>query len=107
MTRYLPLALVVAVLLACGPSADEKPPRAPALSPAKVEARLAAADAADGRVDKVVSRCASCGLGMEGDAQHASTYAGYELHFCSAECKQRFDADPAKIIAKLPDKPAA
>jgi len=36
-----------------------------------------------------------------------SQHAGYALHFCSEECKHRFDADPDKVIAKLPDKPLA
>ncbi len=108
MMRSLAATLAAAtLLLACGKSTTGKQVQASALSPAQVEVKLAAADAADGRTDKVISKCASCRLGMDGDAQHASMHAGYELHFCSPECKTRFDADPDKIIAKLPDKPLA
>ena len=65
-------------------------------------ARLAAADAADGKTDHIVSRCATCRLGMDGVAQYSASYAGYEMHFCSAECKQTFEQDPVAVIRKLP-----
>ena len=108
MMRSLAVTLAAAtLLLACGKSTTGKQVQAAALSPAQVEVKLAAADAADGHADKVVAKCATCRLGMDGDAQYASLHAGYELHFCSAECKTRFDADPQKVIAKLPDKPLA
>jgi YHS domain-containing protein len=108
MTRTLSTLLVAATLLAaCGKSTTNPQVETARLTPAQAEAKLAAADLADGTRDKVVARCASCRLGMDGDAANASVHAGYELHFCSAECKQRFDADPDKIIAKLPDKPQA
>ena len=67
-------------------------------------AGLAAADAADGTTDHVVSRCATCRLGMDGVAQYSATYAGYEMHFCSTECKQTFEQDPAAVIRKLPPR---
>jgi YHS domain-containing protein len=108
MRSPLLVTLAAATLLvACGKPSTTKVVDAVQLTPAQVEARLAAADLADGTKDKVVAKCASCRLGMDGDAENASMHAGYELHFCSAECKQRFDADPQKVIAKLPDKPAA
>ena len=66
------------------------------------DARLAAADAADGATDHVVSKCATCRLGMDGVAQYSARYAGYELRFCSAECKQTFEQDPVAVIRKLP-----
>jgi YHS domain-containing protein len=108
MRRSLSALLVAAGLVAaCGKSATNTQVEAVRLTPVQVEAKLAAADLADGHVDKVVAKCASCRLGMDGDAANASVHAGYELHFCSAECKKRFDADPDKVIAKLPDKPLA
>ncbi len=79
------------ILLACGTPA-------PAPAPAEV---LAAADAHDGTVDKVVSECTGCGLGMPGDAAHSVTHEGYELHFCSGSCKSGFEADPAAGMKKL------
>ena len=70
----------------------------PAMSPADI---LAAADAHDGTVDKVVSECTGCGLGMPGDPAHSVTYEGYELHFCSDSCKSTFEADPVAGIERL------
>jgi YHS domain-containing protein len=68
------------------------------------DARLAAADAADGATDHVVSKCATCRLGMDGVPAHTVSYAGYELHFCSAECKEAFEKDPGAVIRNLPPK---
>jgi YHS domain-containing protein len=108
MTRPLCTLLVAATLLvACGKTRAPQQAAAPALTAAEVETKLAAADLADGHADKVVAKCAACRLGMDGDAANASQHAGYTLHFCSEECKHRFDADPDKVIAKLPDKPLA
>jgi len=72
-----------------------------------VEAKLARADAFDGAVDRVVSRCAACGLAMDGSTDHTLQYGGYELRFCSPGCKQIFEADPeagilALIIPEIP-----
>jgi YHS domain-containing protein len=73
--------------------------------PTEAEAsRLEAADAADGVKDHVVAKCAVCGLGMDGKPEHASRYAGYELHFCSDECKETFDHDPHAVIRRLPTR---
>ena len=77
------------ILLACG---------TPAVAPTDV---LAAADAHDGTVDKVVSECTGCGLGMAGDAAHSVTHEGYELHFCSDSCKSGFEADPVAGLKNL------
>jgi YHS domain-containing protein len=108
MTRSLCTLLVAATLLvACGKTQAPQQAAAPSLTAAQVETKLAAADVADGTADKVVSKCAACKLGMDGDAANASQHAGYTLHFCSEECKHRFDADPNKVLSKLPDKPLA
>jgi len=108
MKAQLAVALTAAVLLiGCGKTTTEKPTGAAALTPEQVETKLAAADLADGAADKVVAKCAACRLGMDGSPEHASTHAGYELHFCSEDCKTQFDHDPAKVIGRLPDKPLA
>ena len=62
---------------------------------------LAKADAADGTEDHVVSKCTGCRLGMDGDAMHTVQHEGYELHFCSAGCKESFESDPAGGLAVL------
>jgi YHS domain-containing protein len=95
--------LAVAILsLACGRSSGPGPAKPPTPPSREILAKLRAADAADGQADKLVARCAVCGLAMAGTPDHASKFAGYELHFCSAECKQTFDHDPARVIARLP-----
>jgi YHS domain-containing protein len=95
-TRMVVIAVVLVTLTAgaCG--------RGPGQPAADQEAAvLAKADAADGAVDTVVSKCAVCSLAMEGDAAYSSTYAGYTFHLCSAHCKETFDHDPAKVLARL------
>ena len=68
-----------------------------------VEARLAAADAKDGKTDKVVTKCAGCNLHMDGKAENKLDVHGYALHFCAADCKDRFakDADAAVMAMKI------
>jgi len=79
-------------LMACGASAPETLPTTEV---------LAAADAHDGAVDKVVGECAGCMLGMSGDPAHAVQHEGYELHFCSSSCKEGFAADPDAGLRRL------
>ena len=52
--------------------------------------RLAQADAADGTADKVIRKCVTCSLYMDGDAAHVATAHGYEVHLCSESCLDRF-----------------
>ena len=68
---------------------------------AKVEAKLAKADSFDGKTDKVVSKCPSCALGMDGSNEHALKVSGYKLHFCSTACKTGFETDTVKAILAL------
>ncbi len=67
----------------------------------KMEAKLARADSFDGKTDKVVSKCPSCALGMDGSSAHALKVSGYELHFCSADCKTGFEKDTTKAVLAL------
>lgn len=62
---------------------------------------LAKADAADGKVDKVVSKCVTCMLGMEGLPENAVTYGEYTLYFCSQTCKENFLKDREKALLAL------
>ena len=70
-----------------------------------IEARLAKADAVDGKTDKVVTKCAGCALGMDGKAEHSLTAHGYTLHLCSAHCKEDFgkDVDKSLMAMELPE----
>ena len=68
---------------------------------AAVEAKLAKADKFDGKTDKVVSKCASCALGMDGKSEHSLEVSGFTLHFCSDDCKTGFEKDTTKVILAL------
>ncbi len=66
---------------------------------------LAKADGMDGAEDMVVSKCPGCALAMDGDAAHAANMGDYELHFCSADCMDKFNEAPVKSLMamKLPE----
>ncbi len=66
-----------------------------------VAAKLAKADAVDGKTDKVVAKCAACSLGMDGSAEHELAVKDYKMHFCSADCKKSFEADPEKSVMAM------
>ena len=68
---------------------------------AAVKAKLAIVDKFDGKTDKIVSKCASCALGMDGKSEHALGVSGYTLHFCSEYCKTRFEQNTAMAILAL------
>ena len=105
--------LAVAVMLAATPGCrKEKPAQEESAkkeveaekdvdTKAAVEAKLAEADEFDGKTDKVVSKCASCTLGMDGKSEHAMEVSGYTLHFCSEDCKTGFEKDTTKAILAL------
>lgn len=92
MRQVIPIIAVIVLSVACagdpGPGYDQA-------------AVLAAADGADGSVDRVVHRCAVCSLSMDGEAKHASEHAGYTFHHCSAHCKETFDHDPHAVLKRL------
>ncbi len=75
-------------------------------SPSEVMAKLAKADQLDGKVDKIVAKCASCALSMDGNAKHTLTAHGYTLYFCKADCAERFgkDIDASIRSLKIPEK---
>ncbi len=48
-----------------------------------------------------------CGMTVNtADAKYSSTHAGTTYYFCSESCKQKFDKEPAKYVAKQGEKPA-
>ena len=102
--------LLCAFLLGgCGKTEEPSiPPKSTSQSEsgAAVLTALARADAADGAVDKVVSKCVTCKLGMEGKPEFAATWGDYTVHLCSAECKETFTKDPEKelLALKFPEK---
>ena len=42
--------------------------------------------------------------GADVDAAHAVNHDGRVVAFCCGKCKAKFEADPAKFVAKLPPK---
>ncbi len=62
---------------------------------------LVKADAADGATDKVVSKCLTCNLGMDGSSDHIAKLGDYQLHLCSAECKAGFEKAPEKELLSV------
>lgn len=118
-TRRLPLGgllfLVMAVAVGCGGQegetahqaegaeshAAETTPAGDATVQAEMMTILAAADAVDGTEDKVVAKCAGCKLGMDGSADHALNVEQYEMHFCGADCKSRFEENTEQSVMAM------
>ncbi len=98
MRGIVPVVMCLVLLAAgCGVAGEDPTP-----GPTAAErAVIAAADAADGAEDHVVSKCAVCGLNMDGSPEFASEYAGATFHFCSTDCKALFDKDPHAVLARL------
>ena len=67
----------------------------------EVQATLAYADGVDGSEDKVVSKCLSCQLHMNGDHHYAVHVEGYEVQLCSDSCQKAFSDDPAGITLAI------
>ena len=68
---------------------------------AEVEAKLAQADLLDGEADKIVTRCASCALKMDGSSDHALKVLDYTLYFCTERCAKSFAANTTKAVLAL------
>ena len=104
-TSRLVYAACVCVAL-CGCRKSE-----PASTPeqiAEVKARLASADALDGTVDQIVTRCATCKLGMDGSAKHELKAHGYTMRFCSGGCSKSFgkSLDASILALEIPEPEA-
>lgn len=81
---------------------DDREPHIPLTAAVAV---LKTADLYDGEEDKVISKCPACNLGMDGSAEHALHFDGYELHFCSEGCKEHFgeNTEAAVLAMKIPE----
>ena len=108
--HYFPLLAIICVgLSACDRQNKPQPEPMSAASPRaelqltdELRARLAAADAADGKTDHVIEKCVSCRLQMAGQPEFTSTVADYRVQLCSAGCKKAFESDPGKQLLALP-----
>jgi hypothetical protein len=109
MRRLFVLTLIVLGLMIAGCGGygprQEEPTAENAMSPAELEVAVARllvkADLADETEDQVVEKCLGCGLAMDGSADHVVQSHGYEIHFCTAACKERSDEDIDKAILAL------
>ena len=43
-----------------------------------------------------------CGMTVKPDSPHRATHAGQAVHFCSARCREKFVADPARYLHPQP-----
>ncbi len=96
--------LLTCLAVGCGTArAPEVPQKQGLAAPpsAAALATLAKADASDGNADKVISKCVTCRLGMDGSPEHSVDYGGYAVHLCSEECKKAFSEDPEKALQAL------
>ncbi|MDE1869102.1 MAG: YHS domain-containing protein [Candidatus Micrarchaeota archaeon] len=39
-----------------------------------------------------------CGMDVSEDSKFKSVYNGKVYHFCSAQCKQKFDKEPGRYV---------
>ena len=88
------------------PAADvAEPARSDAEPQAEVQAKLVKADLLDGQADKIVSRCASCALNMDGSSDHALKVLDYTMYFCTEGCAKTFAEDTTKSVLamKIPE----
>ena len=103
LTRWCVGCVALGLVLAVGcreEDAGEKKD-APSADVETVAVKLAAADAYDGTTDKIVSKCLTCGLKMEGSDEHAVTVEGYAVHLCGPERATKFKEDTTKAILAL------
>jgi YHS domain-containing protein len=57
--------------------------------------------------DPVETRDPVCGMAVDpATAKHHSRHAGHTYHFCSARCRERFDAEPARYLSPAAREPA-
>jgi hypothetical protein len=62
---------------------------------------LEAADAADGATDKLVGKCVTCKLHMDGKTEHSVSVGEYQMNFCTDNCLKSFIKDPVKALLAL------
>jgi Cu+-exporting ATPase len=46
-----------------------------------------------------------CGMSVKADSPHQATHGGHDYKFCSAGCRSKFVADPARYLAPKPVAP--
>lgn len=82
-------------------AASPTPGHAPTANRETLLAKLASADAFDGKTDKVVSKCAGCALGMDGLEKYTVQIEGYALHLCNDACRKQFASDTVNAVLAM------
>lgn len=82
-------------------AAAPTPGHAPTANRETLLAKLASADAFDGKTDKVVSKCAGCALGMDGSEKYTVQFEGYSLHLCNDACRKQFASDTVNAVLAM------
>lgn len=100
LLRTIQTVCLASLLILGACSKDKAPKEVPADQKGELIARLASADAADGTTDKIVGKCATCALRMDGKAENELKLEGYTMHFCSSKCKDMCAKDPLKVLPK-------
>ena len=104
------LVILCAALVGCNRQAPTHSASGPASLPAPppplvltddIRARLAYADAADGKPDHIIEKCVTCRLHMPGNPKFTVTVGDYHVQLCSVECKTAFENDPVKALVAL------
>jgi hypothetical protein len=93
--RWIAPVLIPPVWMGCNGQSDVQSSAPPSEEALVI---LAKADAVDGTEDKVISKCLTCSLGMDGKAEYDCTFGAYEVHLCSAGCRKHFEANPEKAV---------
>jgi len=100
---------ILAVLVTLVGCKKKEEPAAPTQAPAMEEAKEAATATAEEAKKTAETAAASveqtmCPVmdGMKIDKNVFVEYKGKKVYFCCADCKAKFEADPEKYVANLP-----
>ena len=96
------LVLILSSILFLGTSIGCKEKLAgPVVIAAHTKACLAKSDLADGKSDKVITKCPACALSMDGSADYKAVIDGYEVHSCTSDCNEALQEDPNKMFKDM------
>jgi YHS domain-containing protein len=96
LVMILAIAIMVALVALGGCKKKEEPAPPP---PAEPNAAMAAIAEAASEVEQTMCPVMD---GMKIDKNVFVEYKGKKVYFCCADCKAKFEADPEKYVANLP-----
>ena len=109
LVMILSVAIIAALVALVGCKKKEEPAPPPTQTSTMEETKETATQAAE-EVKKTVTEAAAqveqtmCPVmdGMKIDKNVFMEYKGKKVYFCCADCKAKFEADPEKYVANLP-----